>query len=100
MRKYLQEGDLISAEVMNVFQDGALSLHTRSLKYGKVKVFQYLFIILCFYARFCFILAFSRSCGKSVPFSHHETKESLPQPTLWCFGNFGKQWFCLGVPRH
>jgi len=40
MRKYLQEGDLISAEVMNVFQDGALSLHTRSLKYGKVKVFQ------------------------------------------------------------
>lgn len=42
MRKYLQEGDLISAEVMNVFQDGALSLHTRSLKYGKVKVFKYL----------------------------------------------------------
>lgn len=42
MRKYLQEGDLISAEVMNVFQDGALSLHTRSLKYGKVKVFNYL----------------------------------------------------------
>ncbi|XP_065342438.1 exosome complex component RRP4 [Cloeon dipterum] len=36
MRKYLQEGDLISAEVMNVYQDGALSLHTRSLKYGKL----------------------------------------------------------------
>jgi hypothetical protein len=51
MRKYLQEGDLISAEVMNVFQDGALSLHTRSLKYGKVTVFQY-FYNLVFYARF------------------------------------------------
>ncbi|PKU35889.1 exosome complex component rrp4 [Limosa lapponica baueri] len=36
MRDYLQEGDLISAEVQSVFSDGAVSLHTRSLKYGKV----------------------------------------------------------------
>lgn len=36
MRKYLQEGDLISAEVQNVHSDGGLSLHTRSLKYGKL----------------------------------------------------------------
>uniref|UniRef100_A0A8B9J6M3 Exosome complex component RRP4 n=1 Tax=Astyanax mexicanus TaxID=7994 RepID=A0A8B9J6M3_ASTMX len=36
MRDYLQEGDLISAEVQSVFSDGALSLHTRSLKYGKL----------------------------------------------------------------
>lgn len=36
MREYLQEGDLISAEVQSVFTDGTLSLHTRSLKYGKV----------------------------------------------------------------
>lgn len=36
MRQYLQEGDLISAEVQSVFTDGSLSLHTRSLKYGKV----------------------------------------------------------------
>lgn len=36
MRKHLQEGDLISAEVQNVFVDGSLSLHTRSLKYGKL----------------------------------------------------------------
>ncbi|CAG9827132.1 unnamed protein product [Diabrotica balteata] len=36
MRQFLQEGDLISAEVQNVFSDGALSLHTRSLKYGKL----------------------------------------------------------------
>merc|ERR1719447_1670451 len=35
MRKYLQEGDLISAEVQSIFQDGSLSMHTRSLKYGK-----------------------------------------------------------------
>ncbi|XP_023666814.1 exosome complex component RRP4 [Paramormyrops kingsleyae] len=36
MRDYLQEGDLINAEVQSVFSDGALSLHTRSLKYGKL----------------------------------------------------------------
>ncbi|XP_034995611.2 exosome complex component RRP4-like [Zootoca vivipara] len=36
MRDYLQEGDLISAEVQTVFSDGAISLHTRSLKYGKL----------------------------------------------------------------
>lgn len=36
MRSYLKEGDLISAEVQNVMSDGCLSLHTRSLKYGKL----------------------------------------------------------------
>uniref|UniRef100_A0A8D0H7E6 Exosome complex component RRP4 n=1 Tax=Sphenodon punctatus TaxID=8508 RepID=A0A8D0H7E6_SPHPU len=36
MRDYLKEGDLISAEVQAVFSDGAVSLHTRSLKYGKL----------------------------------------------------------------
>ncbi|KAL1138688.1 hypothetical protein AAG570_008750, partial [Ranatra chinensis] len=36
MRKYLMEGDLISAEIKNIFSDGALSLHTRSLRYGKL----------------------------------------------------------------
>ena len=36
MRLYLKEGDLISAEVQSVYSDGSLSLHTRSLKYGKV----------------------------------------------------------------
>lgn len=36
MRKYLKEGDLISAEVQKVYDDGSLSLYTRSLKYGKV----------------------------------------------------------------
>uniref|UniRef100_A0A2K5I5K5 Uncharacterized protein n=1 Tax=Colobus angolensis palliatus TaxID=336983 RepID=A0A2K5I5K5_COLAP len=36
MTGFLQEGDLISAEVQAVFSDGAVSLHTRSLKYGKL----------------------------------------------------------------
>jgi len=37
MRKYLSEGDLISAEVHeDLREDGSLSLHTRNLKYGKL----------------------------------------------------------------
>lgn len=36
MRRYLQEGDLICAEVQSTYQDGSLSLHTRVLKYGKL----------------------------------------------------------------
>ncbi|GAA5834558.1 hypothetical protein JCM3766R1_003598 [Sporobolomyces carnicolor] len=37
MRSFFQEGDLLVAEVQAFFADGAMSLHTRSLKYGKLK---------------------------------------------------------------
>ncbi|POY72186.1 hypothetical protein BMF94_4823 [Rhodotorula taiwanensis] len=37
MRTFFQEGDLLVAEVQAFFGDGAMSLHTRSLRYGKLK---------------------------------------------------------------
>lgn len=38
MREFFREGDLISAEIQTIYQeDGTLSLHTRSLRYGKVR---------------------------------------------------------------
>jgi exosome complex component RRP4 len=37
MRQFLIEGDLVSAEVHNVQQDGTLVLHTRSTRYGKLE---------------------------------------------------------------
>lgn len=37
MRSFLKEGDLLNAEVQSLFQDGSASLHTRSLKYGKLR---------------------------------------------------------------
>jgi exosome complex component RRP4 len=37
MRQFFQEGDLVSAEVHNVQNDGTLALHTRSLRYGKLE---------------------------------------------------------------
>jgi len=36
MRSFFKEGDLIVAEVQSTFQDGSLSLHTRSLRYGRI----------------------------------------------------------------
>ncbi|KAI8466986.1 MAG: hypothetical protein J3K34DRAFT_460633 [Monoraphidium minutum] len=36
MRSVFREGDLISAEVQQVYHDGGVHLHTRSLKFGKL----------------------------------------------------------------
>jgi len=36
MRTFLSEGDLVSAEVQKLMSDRSVSLHTRSLKYGKL----------------------------------------------------------------
>lgn len=37
IRSYFSEGELVVAEVQQLFQDGSASLHTRSLKYGKLR---------------------------------------------------------------
>ncbi|CAO1638472.1 unnamed protein product [Sympodiomycopsis kandeliae] len=37
MRSFFKEGDLLVAEVQGVYNDGSTSLHTRSLRYGKLR---------------------------------------------------------------
>lgn len=37
MRAFLREGELVVAEVQGIYQDGSAGLHTRSLKYGKLR---------------------------------------------------------------
>ncbi|KIY64413.1 hypothetical protein CYLTODRAFT_380968 [Cylindrobasidium torrendii FP15055 ss-10] len=37
MRSFFEEGDLLVAEVQAFFGDGSMSLHTRSLSYGKLR---------------------------------------------------------------
>lgn len=37
MRNFLKEGDLLNCEVQTIFNNGMASLHTRSLKYGKLR---------------------------------------------------------------
>lgn len=39
MRQFFEEGDLLVAEAQAFFADGTMSLHTRSLTYGKVSSF-------------------------------------------------------------
>ncbi len=42
MRSFFNEGDLVLSEVQSYFGDGSVSLHTRSLKYGKLRNGQFL----------------------------------------------------------
>lgn len=37
MRNFLKEGDLLNAEVQSTYASGMVALHTRSLKYGKLR---------------------------------------------------------------
>lgn len=37
IRSFFSEGDLLVAEVQSIYHDGSASLHTRSLKYGKLR---------------------------------------------------------------
>lgn len=37
IRTFFSEGDLVIAEVQSIYSDGAAALHTRSLKYGKLR---------------------------------------------------------------
>ncbi|KAI9740879.1 MAG: exosome non-catalytic core subunit rrp4 [Claussenomyces sp. TS43310] len=37
IRTFFSEGDLLVCEVQSLFQDGSASLHTRSLRYGKLR---------------------------------------------------------------
>lgn len=37
MREFLKEGDLLNAEIQTLYGDGAAALHTRSLRYGKLR---------------------------------------------------------------
>lgn len=37
MRDFLKEGDLLNAEVQMLYSDGGCALHTRSLRYGKLR---------------------------------------------------------------
>jgi len=37
IRSFFKEGELLVAEVQGIFGDGAASLHTRSLRYGKLR---------------------------------------------------------------
>ena len=47
MRSFFAENDLISADVHSFYADGAIALHARSLKYGKVRSTPDVCLYLC-----------------------------------------------------
>jgi len=65
MRNFFEESDLFVAEVQSLFADGAPSLHTRSLKFGKLRNGQ-LVIIPSTLIRRLKSHFFSMSCGVDV----------------------------------
>jgi hypothetical protein len=104
MRTYFSEGDLISvrrrqpaprrthgarraqAEVQNVLHDGAVSLHTRSLKYGKVvaraakQSFSFVYHpLLTFSVR---VAAGKRAVSACASGADQAPKAALPQPAV------------------
>ena len=96
MRQYLKEGDLVSAEVQNIFNDGALSLHTRSMKYGKVTNKEMLFhttIVILFY-----FSQLSQGCLVKVSPSLIRRQKThfhnLPCGASIIMGNNGFVWIC------
>eukprot|EP00035_Acanthoeca_spectabilis_P034300 m.28278 g.28278 ORF g.28278 m.28278 type:complete len:290 (-) comp6529_c0_seq1:900-1769(-) len=65
MRHMFVEGEVISAEVQSIFQDGAPSLHTRSLKYGKLTMGSFVSVVPALVKR-CKNHFHKLPCGVSV----------------------------------
>ncbi|KAL6058318.1 Exosome complex component rrp4 [Balamuthia mandrillaris] len=65
MRTFFAENDLISAEVQQFFSDGAMSIHTRSLKYGKLQNGEFLAVQASLVKR-CKTTFHSLPCGVDV----------------------------------
>ena len=65
MRDLFVEGDLVSAEIQNFYNDGAVSLHTRSLKYGKLENGQ-LVVVPCYLVKRLPQHFFKLPCGVHV----------------------------------
>jgi len=80
MRSLFTESDLISAEIQNIGSDGVISLHTRSLKYGKLENGQ--------------LVVVSSSLIKRLP-QHYV---SLPWGVDVILGRNGFVWITRSIP--
>eukprot|EP00037_Helgoeca_nana_P030565 m.378458 g.378458 ORF g.378458 m.378458 type:complete len:294 (-) comp28218_c0_seq1:918-1799(-) len=65
MRQMFVEGEVISAEVQSIFQDGAPSMHTRSMKYGKLTMGSFVAVVPALVKR-CKNHFHKLPCGVSV----------------------------------
>jgi exosome complex RNA-binding protein Rrp4 len=77
MRTFFEEGDLLVAEVQAFFTDGAMSLHTRSLRYGKVSRIHN----VSFLAQIVLVAQWANDHGSTD--SYQASKISLLRSNLW-----------------
>ena len=80
MRGFFEEGDLLVAEVQAFFSDGAMSLHTRSLKYGKVRKICY----LAFLTQIEPSIATKRTASDGPTHSRPTAEIPFPDIAMWC----------------
>lgn len=94
MRTFFEEGDLLVAEVQAFFADGAMSLHTRSLKYGKVSEIVY------FYMTFTQVVATPSATQRTISLgptrAYSPIEIAFSHITLWGRPDIGAQWIHLG----
>jgi exosome complex RNA-binding protein Rrp4 len=80
MRGFFEEGDLLVAEVQAFFSDGAMSLHTRSLKYGKVREIH----SLVFATQIESLIATKRTASDGSTHSSPTAEIPFPDIAMWC----------------
>ncbi len=95
MRTFFEEGDLLVAEVQAFFSDGAMSLHTRSLRYGKVRM-PLQTIRVRIYSCSSIRIASKRATGDRTAHSHSAAQVALRVSTLRCGSHPGTQRLYLG----
>jgi hypothetical protein len=101
MRTFFEEGDLLVAEVQSFFSDGAMSLHTRSLKYGKVRTPSIRFAMSLMGLFYCALLHEApkwRSCN-DLTIAHSSSEIALHITPLWRRRNSWTEWISLGDER-
>lgn len=93
MRTFFEEGDLLVAEVQAFFSDGAMSLHTRSLKYGKVGDAPRATLASTHAVT---TSATQRPNGRSPPGANSPIEIALSHIALWSRSYPGTKWIHLG----
>jgi exosome complex component RRP4 len=96
MRQFFEEGDLLVAEVQAFFADGPMSLHTRSLTYGKVTS-----CVLCSGVWGSHRRSASEWATRlRTPYSHQTAKVALRLATLQRRPHLGVERIHLGQQTH
>lgn len=92
MRTFFEEGDLLVAEVQAFLPDGQVSLHTRSLRYGKVSISSISLVV----TNPIGLTAQKWSTCHSAANPNTKIEVPLLRAPLWCRYHPWNQWVHMG----